>query len=547
VTRPQQGATNRLTRRAFLTGGATGAGLAGLAAMTGIAGHDPLAPLDPVLSPLPAASAAPAGAHPRRGGVLQAAQDVDPISLDPHANANVSALQGYEHAYESLTTYDEQLNVLPALAARWEIAADQRTYTFHLRPGVKFHNGQTLIGDDVKYSIERVLDPRTASPFRNVFAVIDDVTVLDPLTVRVHLTEPYPGLLAEFASLRASAVVPNRIADRVNLKLQAVGTGPFRLTEYVPQDHFTYVRHEDYWARPLPYLDGMAFKILPEEDARIAGVKAGQLHYAGLSAQGARAVRAVPGLRILQSPFAWAAAHRLNVGQKPLDDARVRRAIRLAVDTQEVIQKAVYGAGVPTGPLPTGFGGWALPPAALPYQKPDLEGARKLLAAAGYPNGGFTITVKCSPQYPEFVAFSVVLQAAAQKLGITVDVQQLEWGAYLKATARPFDFQLGATAWTFRSDPDGYLFPFFHSTGVFNAGPYRNPRVDGLLEEARRTPGRAERVRLYREIQHLLLEDAAAFWYYVKINFEALSARVEGYAQSFTGRRMFLRNAWLAA
>ena len=289
----------------------------------------------------------------------------------------------------------------------------------------------------------------------------------------------------------------------------------------------------------------MTFKILLDEDTRLAALKAGQIQYAGLSAQAAATVASAPGLVVLSAPFAWAAAHRLDVAQKPLDDPRVRRAIRMAIDTNEVIQKSVYGAGVPTGPLPTGFDGWSLDPRSLPYQKPDLAGARRLLAAAGYPNGGFTITAKCSPQYPEFVAFSLVLQDAARKLGVTVNVERLEWGAYLKATARPFDFQLGATAWTFRSDPDGYLYPFFHSTGVFNAGPYRNPRVDALLDEARHNAAYPQRVEMYRDVQRILLDDAAAFWYYAKVNFEVLSARVRGYAQSFTGRRMFLKNAWL--
>jgi peptide/nickel transport system substrate-binding protein len=532
VPRCGEALTKRLDRRTLLRRGALAAGLTGLGLLESLTG-DPLS------------AGAQNAASPRRGGTLFAAQDVDPISLDPHTNANLSALQAYEHAYEGLTTYDRNLHVLPALATHWEISADQKMYTFHLRPGVKFHNGQALGGDDVKYSIERVLDPATGSPFRNVFAVIDGVRVVDPLTVEVHLTDPYPGLLAEFASLRASGIVPNGIADRVNLKAQAVGTGPFKLVEYAAQDHLTYARFDRYWAQPRPYFDGMTFKILTDEDTRIAALKAGQIQYAGVSAQAAQTLKTAAGVAVLNAPFAWAAAHRLDVAQKPLDDARVRRAIRMAVDTNEVIQKAVYGAGVPTGPLPTGFDGWALEPRTLPYQTPDLEGARRLLASAGYPNGGFTITVKCSPQYPEFVDFSLVLQDAARKLGVTVNVERLEWGAYLKATAQPFDFQLGATAWTFRSDPDGYLYPFFHSTGVFNAGPYRNPRVDALLDEARRTPVYAQRVQLYRDIQHLLLEDAAAFWYYVKVNFEVLSARVRGYAQSFTGRRMFLKNAWL--
>ena len=491
------------------------------------------------------ALAAPATTGSRRGGVLLAAQEVDPISLDPHTNANISALQGYEHMYESLTGYDEKMNVAPALATRWEISADSKAYTFHLRPGVKFHNGQIMIADDVKYSIERVLDPKTASPFRNIFAVIKEVRVLDPLTVQVTLNEPYPGLLSEFAGLRSSGIIPNGIAERENLKLKAIGTGPFRLAEYVPQDHLTYVRHSEYWDRPLPYLDGMTFKILTEENTRVVSLLAGQIQYAGLSPQGAKQLGNKSDITVLQGPFAWAAAHRLNVAKKPLNDARVRRALRMAVDTNKVIQKAVFGAGVPTGPLPTGYNGWYLDPHKLPYLKPDIEGARKLLAEAGYPGGGFMLTVKCSPQYPEFVASSVVFQDAVKKLGVTVNVEQLEWGTFLKATGS-FDFELAATAWTFRPDPDGYLYPFFHSTGVFNAGPYKNPRLDRLMEEARTMPAYAERAKLYHEIQRMLLDDVAAFWYYTRFNIEALSSRVQGYTQSFSGRRVFVKKAWLA-
>ncbi len=447
--------------------------------------------------------------------------------------------------YESLTGYDEKMNIVPALATRWEIGADGKAYTFHLRPGVKFHNGQTMIADDVKYSIERVLDPKTASPFRNIFAVIKEARVLDPLTVQVTLNEPYPGLLSEFAGLRSSGIIPNGTAERENLKLKAVGTGPFKLAEYMPQDHLTYVRHSEYWDKPLPHLNGMTFKILTEENTRLVALRAGQVQYAGLSPQGATQLGNASDITVIRGPFAWAAAHRLNVAKKPLNDSRVRRALRMAVDTNEVIQKAVFGAGSPTGPLPTGYNGWYLDPHKLPYLRSDIEGARKLLAEAGYPSGGFTLTVKCSPQYPEFVASSVVFQDAVKKLGVTVNVEQLEWGTFLKATGS-FDFELAATAWTFRPDPDGYLYPFFHSTGVFNAGPYKNPRLDRLMEEARTSPSYADRVKLYQEIQRILLDDVAAFWYYTRFNIEALSSKVQGYTQSFSGRRVFLKRAWLA-
>ena len=142
-----QDGPRRVSRRRFLGAGlATGAVVAGWPPRAGA-----LAAVLPV-------------GTPKRGGTLLGAQEVDPISLDPHTNSNLSALQGYEHAYEGLTTYDERMNVVPALATRWEISGDGMTYTFHLREGVRFHNGQTMTADDVQYSINRVLTPKHGLP-----------------------------------------------------------------------------------------------------------------------------------------------------------------------------------------------------------------------------------------------------------------------------------------------------------------------------------------------------------------------------------------------
>src|SRR5262245_19481660 len=237
-----------LSRRGLLAGGlALGAGAVGLRTLTS---GGLLVPVSAATSP-----------QPKRGGTLVAAQEVDPVSLDPHTNSNFSALQGYEHIYESLTGYDEKTRVVPALAEKWEISNGGKTYLFHLRPNVKFHNGQTMTAEDVKYSIDRVIDPKTASPWRSWFDSIQEVKIVDPMTIQITLKDPYPGLLGSFAGMRASGIIPKGLAERENLKIKAIGTGPFKLVEYVPQDHFTYARHQDYWDRPLPYLDGANFKI----------------------------------------------------------------------------------------------------------------------------------------------------------------------------------------------------------------------------------------------------------------------------------------------
>ncbi|MBI3455969.1 MAG: hypothetical protein HY002_09315 [Candidatus Rokubacteria bacterium] len=535
MARTEWESDRQLSRRRLLAGGlALGGGLAGL----------------DLLGAFPRPAQAQTAGTPRHGGTLVAAAEIDPISLDPHTNSNFSAMQAFDHLYESLTMYDEKTNVVPALAQSWEITNNGKTYTFKLRPNVKFHNGQTMTSEDVKYSIDRVLDPKTASPWRSWFDAVKEVKVVDPLTVQMNLDVPYP-LLGSFAGMRAAGIIPKGLAERENLKIKAIGTGPFKLVEYVPQDRIVYAKNPDYWDKPLPYLDGVVFKVLSEENARLAALRAGQIQYAFLSAQGAAQLEGAPGITIARSPFAWVVLHYVNVYRKPLSDARVRRAMWMAVDTNEVIQKAAFGAAVPSGPVPTGYGDWYVDPQTLPYVKPDVEGARKLLAEAGYGNG-FKIEIKCSPQYPEFVATTLVVQQSVKKIGIDVTVTQMEWGAFVAENAKSNQTHgregsdVYASANTFRPDADGYLYPYFHSKGDLNKGNYDNPKLDALLVEARTSSNHAERRRLYQQAQRIVLEDSVNWWWYAKFNIEAVSSKVQGYAQSFTGRRLFLKKTWLA-
>jgi len=534
----ESGSRGTLSRRALLAGGLALGGAAALDLATARA-------------VLPARAASVDA--PKRGGTLTAAQEVDPLTLDPHKNSNFSALQGYEGVYESLTGYDEKTNVVPALAQKWEITNGGKTYVFHLRPNVKFHSGQAMTADDVQYSIGRVLDPKTAAPLRSWFDSIKEIRVIDPLTVEMNLDAPYPDLLSAFAALRASAIMPKGFAEQTNLTTKAIGTGPFKLVEYAPQEHISYTRNPDYWDQPLPYLDGMTFKVLGEENARLAALHAGQIEYAALSAQGAAQLGSAPGIQVLKAPYAWLGVHEINVSKKPLDDARVRRALRMAVDTREIIQKAVYGGGVPSGPINTGFANWALDPRTLSYLTPDVDAAKKLLAEAGYPNGGFAIEIKCSPQYPEIVASSLVIQQALRALNVNVNVVQMEWGALSAAITQAVQTggrdggEVFATANTFRPGPDGYIYPFFNSRGSYNLGNYSNPNLDRLMVEARQISNQDQRRSLYTEIQRTLLVDSPYWWWYAKFNTEALSAKFHGYQQSFTGRRIFLKKTWIAS
>jgi len=280
-----------------------------------------------------------------------------------------------------------------------------------------------------------------------------------------------------------------------------------------------------------------------DQNARIAALRSGQIQYAVIDAQGAEQMKGQQGIQVIQSPSAWLTTHPFNVSRKPFDDKRVRQALRMAVDTKEVIQKAVFGAGVASAGIATGFGDWGLPESQMKYLKPDIEGAKKLLAEAGFPNG-FETTITCSPQYPEFVATSLVCQEAWKKIGVNAKVEQIEWGAYTKRSAKAggFDYDIGATAFTFRPDPDGYVYAYY-KTGAENNNGYSDPKMDDLLEKARSTIDQAKRKEYYIEIQKMVEEDVPYMFWYVKNNIEAVTDKVSGYKQSFTLRRMFLKDS----
>jgi peptide/nickel transport system substrate-binding protein len=523
-----------------ISGAATAAPAAPAAAAQPTQAAPAAAAVKPTEAPKPAAAAQPTAAA-KTGGMFVGAQEVDPVQLDPYASSNFSALQAYEFVYESLTGYDEKTQIIPALAEKWE-TPDDKTYVFSLRKGVKFHNGQEMTGADVAYSLETAVDEKTGSPWRSLLTPIKSIEVKDPYTVQVNLNAPYPGLLGALAVLRASAIIPKGWYKSDTAKTQAVGTGPFKLSEFVATDHLTYQKNPDYWDKGRPKLDGMTFKVMLDQNARIAALRSGQIQYAVIDAQGAEQLKGQQGIQVLSSPSAWLTTHPFNVSRKPFDDKRVRQALRMAVDTKEVIQKAVFGAGLPSGAIATGFGDWALPEADLKYTKPDIEGAKKLLAEAGHPNG-FETTILCSPQYPEFVATSLVCQEAWKKIGVNAKVEQVEWGTYTKRSAKSggFDYDIGATAFTFRPDPDGYLYLYYKTGGDSNTG-YSNPKMDDLLEQARTTNDQAKRKSLYLEIQKIAEDEVLWMYWYVKNNIEAVTDKVGGYKQSFTQRRIFLKD-----
>jgi peptide/nickel transport system substrate-binding protein len=342
--------------------------------------------------------------------------------------------------------------------------------------------------------------------------------------------------------MRGSAIVSSKWAANGDLVKQAVGTGPFKIVEYVPQSHIRYVKNPDYWEKGLPYLDEVTFKVAVDEETRIAGLRSGQLQHAAVSPEGAERLASEKSVQVLSSPGPQMWTHLLNVKQKPFDDVRVRQAIALSIDHQAAIEKALGGQGTLTGPMPTGHGDWFIPPEQLGYKR-DVVRAKQLLADAGYPNG-FESTIKTTPDYPTMLSTSIIMADQLKEIGIRLNVQQMEWGTLVK-DINSKDYDIHSNGNSFFPDPDSYMYLKYHTKGAQNFSSWENAQYDALIDKARTIFDSAERKKLYDEAQKILMDEAPLVWWFTENNIEAMHKSQKGYSQSFTGRRMFLKKVWV--
>ncbi len=500
----------------------------------------------------PPATVAGATPTPKRGGTLLAAEDDPPTSLEPHKTSAWQSLVSFDHFYSSLTRYGANGEVLPDLAERWEVTPDRLGYTFHLRPNVKFHNGRVMTSEDVKYSVERVLAKDTAAPFRSYFEAVDKIETPDPATIKFTLKYPFGPFLAMFAIKRSSAIVPKEVVDKEgDLSNTAVGTGPWKLKEWIPNERMVMERFAAYYEPSVPYFDGIQYKVLPELASRIAALRAKQIDYALISYEGAEQLKGDQNLTVLSRPRGWVRVGLINYARKPLDDVRVRRALDMALDRNEIIQKGIGRADL-SGPVPAGHPSYALTPDELPayYAKPDIDGAKRLLAEAGQANG-FKIRLQVEGGHPYNERLCQVMQQNWKKIGVDADIIVYPAGSITKAIGKEsgFDYDVRFTAWTFYPDADNYLYNWYHSQspGLDSLGPrWNDPQLDKLLEQARITPDGPERRAQYVDIQKRLMDTVPTFWFHNEYNFEAIQKSVRGFEQYPPARRaLSLRPAWL--
>jgi peptide/nickel transport system substrate-binding protein len=476
-------------------------------------------------------------------GILRAGLDADPPNMDPHRSTAAVDRQVYQNLYDKLVDTDDNLQITPMLATSWTTSADGKTVTFKLRQGVKFHDGTPFNADAVKFNFDRMQDPKFPSARRSEVQPVQKVTVVDPYTVALSLEKPYSPLLYVLSD-RAGMMVSPAEAQKAgtNFALHPVGTGPFRFVEKVPQDHIALERNPDYWVKGQPYLDRLIYRPFPDDNARVANVKSGDIEI--INAVPAPQIKQLtqeasrPGARfklLEHGAFSWQGIW-LNVTKPPFDNKLLRQAFNAAVDRNVIANVVLQGAAYPAFSFfPNGTPAYD-PTWKIPSR--NIKLAKEKLQAAGQPNGfSFTLLI-----VPGEVAGAIgqAVQSMAAEAGIQVKLQIIEFGAMLHETDTLMH-QAALLGWSGRPDPDFDIYPFVTQSGIgsFNDAGYTNPRVQTLLDAARLLNDMIQRRRAYKEVTQILSDDLPYIWLYFPKEYKLVSTKVQGFVQVPDGMMRF--------
>ena len=460
-------------------------------------------------------TAGPAAAQAPRNLVVQVATEPPGLDLTASPASAIAAVVHY-NIQECLVKVDRAGKIVPWLAERWH-TADNRNYTFFLKPGVRFHNGRELRAADVKFVFERAANPETKHPQRVRYANIANIIVKDDYTVTLSLKELDASFLLTLAR-QGSVIYPREAAD--TLKSETLGTGPFRLGEWVRGDRIVLLKHPEYHVKGVPKLDRVTYRFIPDPNAALAALKAGDIDAAmfGIGPEHVPDLQKDARFQVVIGETTNDVILAMNNGKKPFSDVRVRRAITHAIDKKEVVKGAMFGFGRVLGsnvdPLNPYFVDLAN---AMPH---DPAKAKKLLAEAGYPNG-FEAVLKVAPQYYYTVLPGEILVSQLQKVGVKVKIEQIEWGQWLSRVWREADYDLTIIGHAEPWDINNYANPKYYFR-------YDNTEFQKLFKESEVPIDDRARRELYVAMQRKLVEDAPAVWLYVHPRLAVTKKGVQG-------------------
>ena len=486
---------------------------------------------------------------PERGGVLRIGMTLEIINLDPHVATAFSSFRVMEHIYEGLLCFDEDMGLKPSLATAWTISPDGTEYIFKLREGVRFHDGSAMTAEDVKYSLERILNPETASPQAGRLGVIKEITILNPLELKITLTKPFAPFLTILAMPPGIGIVPKNFEAKVDPITETLGTGPFRLVK-LGADFAKLERNVDYWGKDaqgnsLPYLDGLLIKVIPDPATLRAALKVGDVDLIlGMDAIAAEILKGAPGVEVLVVPQLAYSLLGIQNARPPFDDIRVRQALSLAVDRQEIVDVVYAGFATVGGPVPSSLIAWnPLPPEELLHYTRDIERAKQLLAEAGHPDG-ISFNIMPLPGWPETLAIALVIQEQLRPAGITVEIESVDFATFLSRW-RAHDFDTFVSLNSGVVDPDIHLYRHLASTGGINVFNFYDPVTDKLLRAGRIVTDLPTRRDIYSALQRRIAEQVPFLFLAYADLFAARRIEVEGFVLLPDRSTTFLRQTWL--
>jgi peptide/nickel transport system substrate-binding protein len=474
-------------------------------------------------------------------GTLIIGKPEEAVGFDPGMVTATSSIQLIAAVYENLLIFDDNGEPMGVLAESWE-QPDDTTYVFTLREGVTFHNGQPMTAEDVKFSYERIMDPDAGSPWISQFEPIESIEATDERTVTFKMKQPYGPFLAMLSSSYA-AILPN--SPDTDFQTEMIGTGAFMLESYTQDTETVLAAFPDYWREGQPKIATVQYKILPEESARVAAVRTGEIHITTLiDPISIETVRGDSNVTVIEQDSTDYYLLGLNCAQAPFDDVRVRQALSMAIDRQAILDSVFFGAGQVSGPVAPTMGDWANPVEDLPNYTVDREAAQALLEEAGASDLTFSITV--GADRTEFVNIALVIQDQLAEIGVTVELDQVEWGTFIdRWVARDFESFVSFNG--SGNDPDRALYAALITDGSVNAFQFSDEQVDELLKEGRSLADLEERKAIYQELEKVIAEQAPLIFIGTRVGYFATTAGVEGFAPTASQTWMTLPETTVAA
>ena len=468
-----------------------------------------------------------------------------PTNLDPRVGTDAYSERIDQLLFDALLTRDDHFDVQPGLAERWE-TPDPRTYVFHLRSGVRFHDGRPLGARDVKWTFDSILNGTVKTAKASAYRYVASVETPDDATVIFHMKEP-DAMLPWNVSEGASGIVP--YGSGPEFSRHPIGSGPFRFVSLQLDKEVVLERNDAYWGAK-PKIARVRFAIVPDYTTEALELRKGSADIAlnSLTPDTVLTLARDPGLQVERAPGSIYNYLAFNLTDPILKDEQVRQAIACALDRRPLIQYLWRDMARPAAsPLPPES--WAYD-AGVPAWHHDPARARQLLDQAGYPvrNGvRFHLLYKTSTQeVPRLQA--AVFQQQLREVGIAVDIRTLEFGTFYSDVLKGA-FQMYSLRWIGGNEaPD--IFDVFYSANVpprgANRGHYSNPKVDALIEAGRRETDEAKRKQIYAQIQEIVGEELP----YVSIlyldNVMVHSRRVRNLRLDPSGNYNFLKTAELA-